>query len=168
MPLSIAPSLELKQFVEGMEYGRQGAINRTIFGIETLQSILMRVLYAVLSIAPSLELKHSMSLDYVAGFELSIAPSLELKQKTAYRISNNGQGLSIAPSLELKRSNNYVFKIEKLTINRTIFGIETVEAIGTQEEEIILSIAPSLELKHRRKETARPGKILYQSHHLWN
>ena len=120
--------------------------------------------------------------------------------------------LSIAPSLELKliilvitglvtlAINRTIFGIETRlcglvrgtfnAINRTIFGIETPDRYRISKVVLILSIAPSLELKRKisgliREKTAAINRTIfgietgnhgvfidfvnrYQSHHLWN
>ena len=124
-------------------------INRTIFGIET-KTAKPALCCSCLSIAPSLELKQRGSYVYVSRqviyqshhlwnwnikihstrlivTALSIAPSLELKLPKRVTAQSVVEGLSIAPSLELKLAwprFGAVILID--TINRTIFGIETL------------------------------------------
>jgi len=80
--LSIAPSLELKHRTEVSFKETFSPINRTISGIETLQTANRLFHNVLLSIAPSLELKpDKSSLHQKKESNLSIAPSLELKHE---------------------------------------------------------------------------------------
>ena len=123
-------------------------INRTIFGIETRKPIPLINPILYLSIEPFLELKLGpvrvissplrsinrtifgieTSVNYpckVSFFKLSIEPFLELKPLFAICQGIAGK-LSIEPFLELKLGPVRVISSPLRSINRTIFGIETL------------------------------------------
>ena len=144
VPLSIAPSLELKRVQVNARNTCFHPINRTIFGIET--SKLIRCwMDPLLSIAPSLELKRYSGRCNLASRDFYQSHHLWnwniILECCIFFLCR----LSIAPSLELKRMKTTTIAWLCITINRTIFGIETVQLQGTE-----------LDVK------------LYQSHHLWN
>ncbi len=144
--LSIAPSLELKQGDACAEGADLDTINRTIFGIET--TIVSRFLlkWKFLSIAPSLELKRIF-------IDRTFSKS---KPYQSHHLWNWNQ-------IPQRAAGSVGF-----TINRTIFGIETLGHKSLDEMLPYLSIAPSLELKLSRAPFYCPFVWDYQSHHLWN
>ena len=166
--LSIAPSLELKRFPGGKPRRR-----RRYYQSHHLWNWNVWVGwcdgYALpLSIAPSLELKpfrwqnalwklliyQSHHLWNWNGLFPHVHQYGHLYQSHhlwnwntyAFDCHTQTGRLSIAPSLELKQSLAICTKFPLLTINRTIFGIETGWR-RMADMRWILSIAPSLELK---------------------
>ncbi len=149
--LSIAPSLELKPSNWRFAIVSAKTINRTIFGIETTKPGEICCHDNGLSIAPSLELKHSWNAFYDYARDLSIAPSLELKPPIlTWLLMANGT----YQSHHLWNWNEFQQRRKKrwnpgyqshhlwnwntwsvctrwvptMPINRTIFGIETIDA----------------------------------------
>ena len=164
--LSIAPSLELKRGNATGAGKEVNAINRTIFGIETAYSLLGLQLCS-LSINRTIFGIETRNLNWISSRTwLSIAPSLELKHTKSADLSRN-MYLSIAPSLELKLKGEGWFSSAGRAINRTIFGIETGYDYNDAPTGS-LSIAPSLELKLALVAAKIILATAYQSHHLWN
>ena len=147
--LSIAPSLELKLVMPRFPLRSYLAINRTIFGIETTLFNHVTATCGKLSIAPSLELKLCILILRECDRSLSIAPSLELKRfweslhlrsRWIYQSHHLWNWNIDRKNVRYGDDNDYQshhlwnwniketgLKVhDNHTINRTIFGIETM------------------------------------------
>ena len=120
-----------------------------------------------LSIAPSLELKHSLPvwLRFVRSSINRTISGIETRDLAFRRRMD--VALSIAPSLELKLEKSNAEMVFTIYQSHHLWNWNYLQLI-MRLFSIMLSIAPSLELKRAIQASSIWCTTVYQSHHLWN